>query len=805
MREHNMRTRSGGYTLSKSKRVIGTTAKNNDASVVKSKSQNFLTNERKTELLKRHKNLERQNSNTDSIIDSLPVANQEYGESEPDGIPNIERHQDSELISELESSTIKPPMKKSRTFHDFHKNETDSGTDSKQSMVNEQQKIDNNNNFENQNCENPNLTDILNISDNSASTCVNSPQLPPVPQQSFSSNLSPVFMPHQQSNFSQTSICDILTKVNITPRIQKKSQSVADNEVTFTCTDPLENFLETNTNIKFSDSRREFGVKLGLCGNTREKGSNKLRISVDFNFDELYVSLYSGSESNRKTEWENSNQSFNQSQLVDSQQASETIDPNRDYRENRTERDETIPNTNKFKFEITEASRQCSIDQITKLRITYPRFYHPQEDIMSRPFREVNLIKLFNYISVSRDLKIATTIQLFAQTVKLFDLFIAAYHDNNSKLEAKNMNLKKDSYGVEIYLALCYLITLKTSGQHEMTEERDTAYHQLKELNLLPDIISEEMRKKYMEDFVKQYETQILRTLDFRVYSIPTPVDFIFRFAEIQGYTPPEVNLCQYIYFLINIMQPLFNTALPDPAKIASACILFYQIQNNCFSEEDTGSLLNQKVYHDFRRKEKVIKPWDQYIQSFMPVSAAINENVKTLRDKIDEKSIERKLSESRLWKAIMQFHSGYSFFELETEVMQICKLLDESNEPAKNIKAQMRRMCRSEKGKDKKMNFFNNKKSLIPYRNMITNEHMIQDVFNMHKRQVNVGAFDSPRLGKLYGSLDRSEGKLNNSSRFRQTNFLKPSTPRPISKTSRQSMNPYGEDFEPENSYNQF
>ena len=60
MREHNMRTRSGGYTLSKSKRVIGTTAKNNDASVVKSKSQNFLTNERKTELLKRHKNLERQ-------------------------------------------------------------------------------------------------------------------------------------------------------------------------------------------------------------------------------------------------------------------------------------------------------------------------------------------------------------------------------------------------------------------------------------------------------------------------------------------------------------------------------------------------------------------------------------------------------------------------------------------------------------------------------------------------------------------------------------------------------------------------
>ena len=59
------------------------------------------------------------------------------------------------------------------------------------------------------------------------------------------------------------------------------------------------------------------------------------------------------------------------SQLVDSQQASETIDPNRDYRENRTERDETIPNTNKFKFEITEASRQCSIDQITKLRITY--------------------------------------------------------------------------------------------------------------------------------------------------------------------------------------------------------------------------------------------------------------------------------------------------------------------------------------------------------------------------------------------------------------------------------------------------
>ena len=28
-------------------------------------------------------------------------------------------------------------------------------------------------------------------------------------------------------------------------------------------------------------------------------------------------------------------------------------------------------NTNKFKFEITEASRQCSIDQITKLRITY--------------------------------------------------------------------------------------------------------------------------------------------------------------------------------------------------------------------------------------------------------------------------------------------------------------------------------------------------------------------------------------------------------------------------------------------------
>lgn len=252
-------------------------------------------------------------------------------------------------------------------------------------------------------------------------------------------------------------------------------------------------------------------------------------------------------------------------------------------------------------------------------------------------------------------------------------------------------------------------------------------------------------------------------------------------------------------------MQPLFNTALPDPAKIASACILFYQIQNNCFSEEDTGSLLNQKVYHDFRRKEKVIKPWDQYIQSFMPVSAAINENVKTLRDKIDEKSIERKLSESRLWKAIMQFHSGYSFFELETEVMQICKLLDESNEPAKNIKAQMRRMCRSEKGKDKKMNFFNNKKSLIPYRNMITNEHMIQDVFNMHKRQVNVGAFDSPRLGKLYGSLDRSEGKLNNSSRFRQTNFLKPSTPRPISKTSRQSMNPYGEDFEPENSYNQF
>jgi len=210
---------------------------------------------------------------------------------------------------------------------------------------------------------------------------------------------------------------------------------------------------------------------------------------------------------------------------------------------------------------------------------------------------------------------------------------------------------------------------------------------------------------------------------------------------------------------------------------------------------------LNQKVYHDFRRKEKVIKPWDRLRDSFMPVSAAINENVKTLRDKIDENT-----TESHLWKAIMQFHSGYSFFELETEVIQICKLLDESNEQSRNLKVQMRRMCRSEKGKEKKMNFFNNKKSLIPYRNMITNENSIQDVFNMHKRQVNVGAFDSPRLGKLNGSLNRSKGQLNNSnSSSKRTSFLKPSTPRPTSNTSRQSMNPYGEDFELENSYNQF
>jgi hypothetical protein len=366
------------------------------------------------------------------------------------------------------------------------------------------------------------------------------------------------------------------------------------------------------------------------------------------------------------------------------------------------------------------------------------------------------------------------------------------------------MDLKKDSNGVEIYLALCYLITLKTSGQHEMTEERDQSYHQLKELNLLPDIMSEKMRKNYMQNFINEYEIQILDTLDSRIYSIPTPVDFIFRFAEIQGYTPPEVNLCQYIYFLINIMQPCFNTALPDPAKIASACILFYQIQIHCFLEDDTGSLLNQKVYHDFRRKEKIIKPWNILTQNFMPVSAAIDENVKTLRDKIDENS------ESQLWKAVMQFHSGYSFFELETEVIQICKLLDESNEQSRNLKAQMRRMCRSEKGmkmgKEKKMNFFNNKKSLIPYRNMITNENSIQDVFNMHKNKVNVRAFDSPRLVKLNGSLNRSKGLLSDSSSSKKTSFMKPSTPRPTSKnTSRQSMNPYGEDFELQNSYNQF
>jgi hypothetical protein len=227
MRDHSMRTRSGGYTLSKSKRVIG--AKNNDASVVKSKSQNFLTNERKTELLKRHKNLERQNSNTDSIIDTLPVAKTEHTETEPVGVPNSEGHQDTELITEMESRTIKPPMKKSRTFHDFDKNDTDSGT--AQSIEFKHQDPDKNNNFETQN-----LADILNISDNSASTCINSPQLPPVPHQSFTSNRSPVFMPYQQPNFSQTSICDILTKVNITPRIQKKSQSQVDDEVIFTCT-----------------------------------------------------------------------------------------------------------------------------------------------------------------------------------------------------------------------------------------------------------------------------------------------------------------------------------------------------------------------------------------------------------------------------------------------------------------------------------------------------------------------------------------------------------------------------------------
>ena len=96
----------------------------------------------------------------------------------------------------------------------------------------------------------------------------------------------------------------------------------------------------------------------------------------------------------------------------------------------------------------------------------------------------------------------------------------------------------------------------------------------------------------------------------------------------------------------------------------------------------------------NLKKKEKVMKPWLDYIESYKAVSIAAYENVKKLREKIEEQS------ESLLWKAVMQFHSGFGFFELENEVLQICKLLDEGNEQYQSLRIQMKRA--SDRKKDK-------------------------------------------------------------------------------------------------------
>ena len=125
-------------------------------------------------------------------------------------------------------------------------------------------------------------------------------------------------------------------------------------------------------------------------------------------------------------------------------------------------------------------------------------------------------------------------------------------------------------------------------------------------------------------------------------------------------------------------------------------------------------------------------------------MSIARDKSVADFREQID------KHGEVPFWKVLIQFHSGHSFYELESMTLNIARLLHDGQ----SLRLLLRRSESSTSG------FFNYKKSLIPYRNLITRPARIKEIFDTYKQNSvaqHVKAFESPRLANLSNKINNS------------------------------------------------